>query len=99
MLRKIEAINRFANRCGYFYNACLEKNISTNNGYNCNHPDQQETDIIDGQKIGKCYCWSCPLGYEPDEEDFINPEIDQNGYDTYEEGNFIVVDECKEEST
>lgn len=94
MARKIEAINTFANRCGYFYNAYLEKDASINNGYNCRHPEQTETDTADnGEEIGKCYCWSCPLGYEPDEEDFENPEIDKNGFTEYEEGEFIVVDE------
>ncbi len=79
MTKKIEDINRFANRCGYFYNACIEKNISINNGYNCNHPDQEECEEEEGQKIGKCYCWSCPLGYEADEDDFSSPDIDNQG--------------------
>ena len=57
MARKIEEFNTFANRCGHFYNAYLEKGITVNNGYNCNHPDQEETDTEDGQEIGKCYCW------------------------------------------
>ena len=91
MTRKIERINDFANRCGHFYNAYIEKNISINNGYNCNHPMQEETETVNGQEIGKCYCWSCPLGYEADEDDFNNPEIDKNGYEECEEMEFIVV--------
>lgn len=93
MARKIEQINDFANRCGYFYNAYIEKNISCNNGYNCNHPEQDNNEIIDGQAIGNCYCWSCPLGYEADKEDFQNPEIDKNGWEDYEDNEFIVVEE------
>jgi uncharacterized protein YfaQ (DUF2300 family) len=92
MARKIEHLNVFANRCGYFYNAYLEKDVSINNGYNCNHPDQEEIETTeDGEKIGRCFCWSCPLGYEPDEEDFQNPEIDNQGY-TYEKCEFIVIE-------
>ena len=94
-MRKIYQINNFANRCGYFYNAYLEENFTCNNGYNCNHPQQEEaeTNGDTGKEVGKCYAWSCPLGYEADEEDFNNPEIDQNGYDTWEDCEFIVVDD------
>lgn len=93
-MRKIEELNRFANRCGYFYNAYLEKDISVNNGYNCRHPEQEEYEIEDGEKIGSCYCWSCPLAYEADEEDFLNPEIDNQGYE-FEEMEFVVFEESE----
>ena len=86
-------INKFANQCGYFYNAHIEKGITVNNGYNCRHPEQEETETVDGQEIGRCHCFSCPLGYEADEEDFQNPEIDNNGYEADEEEQFIVVKE------
>ncbi|NMB10332.1 MAG: hypothetical protein GX982_06540 [Tissierellia bacterium] len=95
MKKKIYEINEFANMCGYFYNAFLEKNFSSNNGYNCSHPGQEETDINEetGEEIGKCYCWSCPLGFEAEIEDFKDEEIDNNGYDEecYEEMTYIVV--------
>ena len=96
-MRKIHQINNFANSCGYFYNAYIDGDFACNNGYNCNHPNQEETDINDetGESIGKCYAWSCPLGFEADEEDFTNPEIDQNGYTEWEESEFIVVDDDK----
>ena len=90
MKRKIEHINDFANLCGYFENACIEKNININNGYNCIHPEQGEYEMVDKLKIGKCFSSSCPLGFDPDEEDFENPEIDNNGYE-YQEGEFLVV--------
>lgn len=88
-MSKIMEINDFADECGYFYNACVEKNISINNGYNCRHSDQSQKQ----EGIGKCYCWSCPLGYEADEEDFKNPEIDNDGYtlDDFEEMTYIVI--------
>lgn len=88
MAQKIMPINKFANICGYFYNAYIEKDFSCNNGYNCSHPNQSETDTNEetGEEIGKCYCWSCPMGYEADREDFHNPDI-KNDYtvDDFEE--------------
>lgn len=92
MSSKIEDINVFANRCGYFYNAYIEKNISVNNGYNCNHPQQEETETVESQVIGRCHCFSCPLGCEADEEDFENTEIDNQGYE-YEEMQYLVIHE------
>lgn len=94
-MRKIHQINNFANQCGYFYNADLEENYTCNNGYNCKHPQQEEKDTNEetGKEVGKCYAWSCPLGCEADQEDFDNKEIDKNGFDEWEEGEFIVVDE------
>jgi len=98
MLR-IHGINEFANRCGYFFNACLdpEEDCTCNNGYNCRHPGVEETYLNPktGHKVGMCYGWACPFGFEPDEEDFKSPNIDQNGYEEYEEGEFIIVDDEK----
>lgn len=92
MSKKIENIDVVANKCGYFYNAFLEKGITINNGYNCNHPSQEETEEVNGEEIGRCHCYSCPLGYEADEEDFENAEIDSQGYE-YEEMQYLVIDE------
>lgn len=97
-MRTIYQINSFANTCGYFYNAEMEEDFNCNNGYNCKHPQQEETETNEetGKEVGKCYAWSCPLGYEAGEEDFTNPEIDQNGYSEYEENEFIVVEMQRE---
>lgn len=92
MTKKIEDINIFANRCGYFYNAFVEKGISVNNGYNCSHLEQAEIENVNGESIGRCHCFSCPLGYEADEEDFEGADIDNQGYE-YEEMQFIVIEE------
>lgn len=92
MSKKIEELNVFANQCGYFYNAYIEKNISVNNGYNCNHKEQEEIETVNGQRIGSCYCFSCPLGNEADEEDFKDMEIDNQGYE-YEEMQYLVIDD------
>jgi len=96
-MRKIHQINNFANVCGYFFNAYMSENFECNNGYNCKHPQQEETDTNEatGKEIGKCYAWSCPLGYEAGEDDFTDIEIDQNGYTEWEESEFIVVDDDK----
>jgi hypothetical protein len=98
-MMKIYSINDFANRCGYFYNACLDKeNFCCNNGYNCRHPQQEETarNPDTGHDVGMCYAWSCPLGFEAEQEDFNDPNINNNGYEECEEGNFIVVDDKEE---
>lgn len=53
--------NELKNTCGYFYSAYLEKSILVNSGYNCSHLRQKENVVVDGQVIGCCYSWSCPL--------------------------------------
>lgn len=47
--------------CNYFYSAFLSQGILVNSGYNCNNENQLEVIEIEGQKIGCCYPWSCPL--------------------------------------
>ena len=56
--------NEFKNTCGYFYSAYIQKGILCNSGYNCSNPEQKETVIVDGQEVGCCYSWSCPLRNE-----------------------------------
>ena len=43
----IMELNDFANHCGYFFNACMQDGIIANNGYNCSHPDQDETPLLE----------------------------------------------------
>lgn len=75
MKRKVATFDEFSHVCTYFTTA-----YDINNGYCCNHPDQKETDPDEkGIERGKCYCWSCPLGIEPDEEDFNDPDVDWDG--------------------
>ena len=92
MPKKIEDIDVIASECGYFYNAFLTDGVSVNNGYNCNHPEQIEAEEVDSKKIGRCHCYSCPLGHEADEEDFKDPDIDNQGYE-YEEMQYLVINE------
>ena len=76
MKRKVAMFDDFSSVCQYF-----NCETSVNNGYGCNHQEQEETDLdADGKKQGKCYCWSCPLGTEPDEEDWNNPAVDFDGF-------------------
>lgn len=96
-MRKMYEINELARRCGHFFNAVLsEENFTYNNGYNCRHPLQEERmrNEETGHMVGACCAWSCPLGYEADEEDFRSKKIDMRGYTEYEEGAFVVVEEA-----
>jgi hypothetical protein len=68
-MRQLITIDDLTGICGYFNGA-----VSVNNGYGCNHPDQEETDIDreTGKEQGKCYCHSCPIAYQADYEDMQN---------------------------
>jgi len=83
-MKVLMPINAWANRCGYFFNAHLdpETQSSANNGYNCRHSECER--IEDG--VGCCHAWSCPLGYEADEEDCEAFGVE------HEESEFIIVD-------
>lgn len=61
MQESIQKSNEYPNSCNYFYSAFLQQGILANSGYNCKHQNQLEVVEIDGQKIGCCYPWSCPL--------------------------------------
>lgn len=65
-MKVIMTLNRFANRCGYFFNCNLtqgfEDKPNVNNGYNCNHPDCGDEE--DG--IGCCRADTCPLAFPAD---------------------------------
>lgn len=65
-MKVIMPLNAWANRCGYFFNSCLTEGFEdkpvVNNGYNCNHPEQEE----ESDGIGCCFAHSCPLAYQSD---------------------------------
>lgn len=69
-MHKIVTFDDFAYACPYF-----ESETDVNNGYGCNHSEQDE--IEDGQ--GKCYCWSCPLGFEAEADDADDENVDLDG--------------------
>lgn len=67
---KAVVFDEFASQCPYFYSYEKEQ---INNYYNCKHPEQEETEKSEsGEQIGKCYCFSCPLGIEAEQEDLTN---------------------------
>jgi hypothetical protein len=87
---KLVCFDDFVAQCPHFYNA----GHRVNNGYNCAHPKQEEkskinTEYHNALDIGCCYCWSCPLGIEADEEDV--KEYGDIG-DEYEESQWILID-------
>ena len=92
MSRIIKHIDEMVKECGHFH--CADVELNVNNGYNCSHLNQEEFEEVNGVKIGKCYCWSCPMAYEADEEDFKNVDINKNGWsvEDYEEMTFMVAE-------
>lgn len=103
-MRKAVSFDEFAAMCQYF-------NIEKANGYGCDHPKQEETDIYNGKEEGRCFCCSCPLGLEAeqidltdkDNPDAVKDRIDWNGLcsdGTVYEGEILLVnvgDEALEE--
>ncbi len=65
-------------QCGYAYDYDAE---NINNGYNCNHEDNEEYETRDNKHIGKCYTWSCPIAQHADLEDM--KELDSVLYEEY----------------
>lgn len=71
-MKSILSLDELTEKCGFF-----TSETDANNGYGCNHPDQEETEMLykDGSgythrscspekstfKQGKCYASSCPI--------------------------------------
>lgn len=78
-LQEVIHIDELADECGY-----SNSETEVNNGYGCDHPDQEEYEIIDGNKCGKCYSFSCPIapslspGYDEDKEILIKNGLDDS---------------------
>lgn len=70
-MKKAVLFDEFARCCSYF-------NTQKANGYGCDHPKQEDTGIYNGIKNGRCFCYSCPLGIEAEQQDFT----DQDHQDT-----------------
>lgn len=101
--RKAVLFDEFSYQCPYFY-TFGEGDI--NGGYNCKHPEQRE--IVGVGKNGKkkcgcCYCFSCPMGIEAEQQDLtdknspdaIRGEIDWDGLcegGEVTEGEYLLVD-------
>lgn len=86
-MRKAILFNNFAAKCPF-----LVTGVTVNNGYGCTHKDQKERDR--GQ--GKCFCWSCPLGYPADDESLEETDIEwvdgKPGEGELEEDSYIIVE-------
>ncbi|NBJ99223.1 hypothetical protein D5282_18420 [bacterium 1xD8-48] len=85
-MRRAVYFDYFVDDCPYF-----NGNVDVNNGYGCDHPEQEERDF--GQ--GKCYCRSCPLGYPADEESLLETDIEwvdgkPESADAMEEYSYII---------
>jgi len=63
MSKQLVTIDELTDICGYF-----NPDVEINNGYGCDHPEQEETE--DGQ--GYCLRCSCPLAYEATHDDIVN---------------------------
>lgn len=80
-------INSVAYRCGYFYNAYLEKDVTLNNGYNCSHPENTEAPDC-------CHTFACPVAREAGYEDMLelDPDLAGEYKDEHQRNGFIESD-------
>lgn len=86
-----------------FMYTCQFHNGETADGYGCDHPKQEETVEEDGKEVGCCYCHTCSLGIEAEQQDLtdkehpdaIKDEIDWDGLcedGEVTEGDYLLVD-------
>lgn len=87
-MRRAKLFDNYVAECPYF-----NGNTDVNNGYGCNNENQEEKD----NEQGKCYCWSCPMGYPVDEESLQEDDIEwEDGKpeaDEMEEDSYIILNE------
>lgn len=99
-MRKAVMFDTFSYCCQYF-------NSEGANEYGCNHPEQRETTEEDGKEVGCCFCHTCPLGIEAEQEDLtdrghpdaIKDKIDWDGLCESEEvteGEYLLVEVGKD---
>lgn len=98
---KAVTFDEFSCACPYSYSY---EDECINNYYNCKHPKQEEFETAEnGDEVGKCYCFSCPLGIEAEQEDLtdksspdaIEDDIDWDGlceWGEVGEGEYLLVD-------
>lgn len=88
-MKKAVTFDDFSFCCPFF-------NSKVGNGYGCTHPEQEEIDKdAEGKEYGKCYCFSCPLGIEAEQEDLSEKTIDWDGLcecGEVTEGEYLLVD-------
>lgn len=79
-MRKAVLFDEFSLQCPF-------GDININDGYGCGHPDQKEIIEKSGKEYGCCYCHTCPLGMEAEQQDLtdkdhpdaVTEEIDWGG--------------------
>ena len=101
--KKAVLFEHFAFNCPYF-----DGRANVNNGYGCTHPAQEEQHepnnsiySSNSKTTGCCYCFSCPLGIEAEEEDLNSLQIDWDGlceYGVVEESEYLLVN-CTKDAT
>lgn len=82
--RKAVPFDVFVEECEFFDGAS-----EVNNGYGCNHPEQEEKQ----HGKGSCFCFSCPLGCPADKESFNEKDINWDGTNIEDigEDDYIIV--------
>lgn len=53
---------------------CPFLNSEVNNGYGCDHLSQREVAEESGKEYGCCFCHTCPLGTEAEQQDLTDKE-------------------------
>lgn len=93
MKKTVMHIDEFEGQCGYSY----KHEPFCNGGHNCRHPEAAKENV-NGEEVGYCYAFSCPLAPCADEKDFKDAGEDP---EQYEEDMYVVLydDENKEEKT
>lgn len=74
MNKRVVLFDEFASACDFF-----DTEVNVNDGYGCTHKKQEETELVEGVKQGKCFCFSCPLGIVAEDEDLSRDDIDWDG--------------------
>ena len=90
MKKTVMHIDEFEGQCGYSY----KHEPFCNGGHNCRHPEAAK-ETVNGEEVGYCYAFSCPLAPCADEEDFKDAGED---LEQYEEDMYVVLfEEYKED--
>lgn len=92
-MRKAVVFDEFAANCPFFI-----FDTEVNNGYGCAHPEQQDKVEESGKEVGRCFCHTCHLGIEAEQEDLEEKEIDWDGLcedGEVTEGELLLVNICK----
>ena len=83
-------LDTLVRKCGYFHT-----DTYVNNGYGCNHPDQEDTELDEEtvKEQGRCFSCSCPISSElsPNEEPEDRKYFDGDNWKTCTDGDWMLV--------